>query len=135
MMRLPETQNLQFKRALLNFEKEKNMPMLRDIEELALEKGLQEGIQTGRQRGVEEGLRTAILDLLALRFDPIPASFADELQQISHVDWLRQLLAAAAQVDSLDAFASELMTRFSDTPSRFPRSSGSFSPHGCQGTS
>jgi len=80
------------------------MLMLSDIEELALEKG----IQTGRQRGVEEGLRTAILDLLALRFDPIPTSFADELQQIIHVDRLCQLLATAAKPASLEAFASEL---------------------------
>lgn len=112
MMKLPRPEFLILRNQLLTFSEENNMQPLIDFEEYALELGRQEGLEKGRvegrEEGREEGLRTAILDLLALRFDRVPASFADELQQIGHVDQLRQLLAAAAQVASLDGFASEL---------------------------
>ena len=76
-----------------------------EAREEGLEQGLEQGIeQGGRQRAIED-----ILDVLEIRFDlseahPLSARIAaiDDLQR------LKQLLRAAIQVSSLEAFEQTL---------------------------
>ena len=69
------------------------------------EKGIEQGIKQGIERGGREGTIEALLEVLEIRFglaasDPLAARIGetDEVQR------LKQLLRAAIQVPSLDAF-------------------------------
>ena len=100
MMRLPKTEFLIFRERVVTFNKDHLMQPLLDFEEYAMEKGL--------ERGREEGLQTAILDLLSLRFKPLPPTITDQIQRIKSPEQLRELLANAARASNLDQFSAEL---------------------------
>ena len=87
------------------------------IKQLGIEQGIEQGREEGREEGIEQGIEQGgrqraiedILDVLEIRFDlreahPLSARIAaiDDLQR------LRQLLRAAIQVSSLEAFEQAL---------------------------
>ena len=83
------------------------------IKQLGIEEGIEQGREEGIEQGIEQGERRsmieAILDVLEIRFDlreahPLSARIAaiDDLQR------LKQLLRAAIQVSSLEAFEQAL---------------------------
>ena len=87
------------------------------IKQLGIEQGIEQGIEEGREEGIEQGieqgerrsLAEAILEVLEIRFDmhethPLSARIVviDDLQR------LKQLLRAAVQVSSLEAFEQAL---------------------------
>jgi len=95
MMRLPETQALIFRKQLVSFEQEKNMPYLTDTEEIAINQGRQEG-------------RQDVIEALEIRFDRIPDGLREEILRISDSERLHRLLRAAIQCADLEAFAKAL---------------------------
>ncbi len=83
------------------------------IKQLGIEQGVEQGIEQGREEGIEQGGRQRaiedILDVLEIRFGlseahPLSARIVviDDLQR------LKQLLRAAVQVSSLEAFEQAL---------------------------
>lgn len=73
--------------------------------------GLQEGLQEGRQEGQQTGLRQGILRLLKVRFDPgteIVVTLKDQLQTITDLSVLQDLLVDAAYVEDLESFRAIL---------------------------
>jgi predicted transposase YdaD len=98
-------------------------PWYQEILEEGLKQGLQRGLQKGREEGREEGLeqgreqgilqgrREDILHLLRTRFylqAEAEAELTDRLAQIASAAVLQTLLIAAAQAESLAAFAERL---------------------------
>jgi flagellar biosynthesis/type III secretory pathway protein FliH len=104
MMRLPETQALIFRKQLVSFEQEKNMPYLTDTEEIAINQGRQEG----RQEGLALARQQDVIEALEIRFDRIPDGLREEILRISDSERLHRLLRAAIQCADLEAFAKAL---------------------------
>ena len=79
-----------------------------------LQEGWQKGWQKGQQAGRQEEARQGILRLLRVRFDPgtaIVQDLAGQLQAVTELPVLQDLLVTAAQVESLDAFQSNLKSQ------------------------
>jgi predicted transposase YdaD len=76
-----------------------------------------EGREEGRAEGMEEGRleqqRVAVLDVLAVRFGPVPASIAERLDQVTDLARLRSLTSLAATVATVDDYVrqTESLTR------------------------
>ncbi|MBE2199467.1 MAG: hypothetical protein IAE79_12710 [Anaerolinea sp.] len=86
-------------------------PYLRKMRRIGLEQGLQQGREEGREKGREEGLRAAILDGIALRFNPLATDYRaveDLLKNIPAYDTLRQLHKALFEVTDFAAFRGRL---------------------------
>ena len=67
------------------------------------QEGLQEGLQLGKLEG-QQALRSAIINLLQVRFEVIPSSIGNELGTITNLALLQQLHFQAATAESLTAF-------------------------------
>ncbi len=79
----------------------------------ALEQGLQQGIEQGKAQGVEQERRESairhILIVLRTKFSvDIVNVLTPAIQNISDVERLEQLLPAAVEAESLEAFARDL---------------------------
>jgi predicted transposase YdaD len=75
------------------------------------EEGLEQGLQQGREQGILQGRREDILHLLRTRFylqAEVEAELTERLAQIESAAVLQSLVIAAAQVESLAAFAEQL---------------------------
>lgn len=76
----------------------------------------QEGREQGREQGLKQGLtqgtlqtgREAVLDILEIRFEHIPATLAEQIQALDDPAFLKHLHRQALQVDSLEAFEALL---------------------------
>ncbi len=110
MMRLPQEQTLIFRRRLAEFEQERNMPQLLDIEEVAMEEGLAKGLAKGREEGREEGQilgrRVAVLEALETRFGPVSEDIRAAVERVSDSTKLRAMHRAAIECGSLAAFST-----------------------------
>ncbi len=62
----------------------------------------------GREEGRLEQQRVAVLDILASRFGPVPASVAQPIEQETDLARLRALVPVAATAGTLDDFARSL---------------------------
>jgi predicted transposase YdaD len=78
------------------------------IREEGLQKGLQKGRQEGRQEGEIHSRRQALLDVLELRFAPIPEGLREALSGVSELGRLEKLLKVAVVCPDLEAFASTI---------------------------
>ena len=67
----------------------------------------EEGLQKGRQEGVAS-LHRALLEVLEVRFAPIPKGLREVLSRMSDLDRLEKLLKIAVVCPNLEAFASGL---------------------------
>jgi hypothetical protein len=65
-------------------------------------------LQRGREEGRLEQQRVAVLDILALRFGPVPAGIIARLDQVMDLAQLRALGPLAATAGTLDDFARHL---------------------------
>jgi len=72
------------------------------------EEGRLEGRDEGRLEGREERLRTDILEVLAVRFERVPADLEAQVGQVRGQKTLELLHRRAILVESLDIFAQEL---------------------------
>jgi len=72
------------------------------------QEGHQEGRQAGRQEGEIHSRRQALLDVLEVRFAPIPEGLREALSGVSELDRLEKLLKVAVICPDLEAFTSGL---------------------------
>ncbi|MBE9058288.1 hypothetical protein [Sphaerospermopsis sp. LEGE 08334] len=100
MMALPPQLELEFKNKLNQYEKERNMPFLSPIEEMALERGQ----QIGQQIGSKETRKQDILKILQNRFDNLPDDLIKSINQIDDMSVLENLLLPSISVNSLEEF-------------------------------
>jgi hypothetical protein len=96
MMSLPPQLELEFKNKLNQYEKERNMPFLSPIEEMALERG--------QQIGVKETRKQDIIKILQNRFDNLPDELVKSVNQIDDMSVLENLLLPSISVNSLEEF-------------------------------
>jgi predicted transposase YdaD len=84
------------------------MTLADSIREEGLQKGLQKGRQEGRMEGLLEGiasLHRALLEVLEVRFGPVPAGLAETLSAVSDLEKLKALHRAALTCPDLESFA------------------------------
>lgn len=110
MMTLPESLQQSFDTKLKDYQEERKMPILSNMERRALE--------TGRQEGLEEGLQIArremVLEALNERFNPVPAEVIDRINQISDSETLKQLLKRGKSISSLAEFEQVIASIMTD---------------------
>ena len=88
------------------------MPYVTSIERLGRQEGrqegLQEGLQEGRQEGLQEGLIQDILEVLEVRFGPVPDALRVQIESLGDVATLRKLHRQALLAASLAQIQVEL---------------------------
>lgn len=84
---------------ILEFEMEKNMPLLSTAERVGLEKGREEGILIGARQSLLAGIEVA----LRLKFPADSAMLFLDVKQIEDVELLRTILNAVEQAESPEA--------------------------------
>ena len=104
MMKLPEEQFLTFKKEVARLVKEKQMPVLSDIEEYALKQGRQEGLQKGLQKGRQD----SVVQLLRARFGRVPPGIVEAVRSVASEKKLARLLKRAALCADLEEFSKAL---------------------------
>jgi flagellar biosynthesis/type III secretory pathway protein FliH len=74
-----------------------------------IEQGKQQGLQEGLHEG-QQALRSTILDLLMLRFDPAPPSITKRVGEMTNLEELKLLARQAGTAESLTDFEQYLNT-------------------------
>ncbi len=110
VMTLPEELETRFDEAVFDYEEEHRMHYVTSFERYGLKKGRQEGRQEGMQEGMLKTSREAIVDILQLRFERVPASLHEMIEALDDPAVLKQLHRDAVTVRSLDDFAAILDT-------------------------
>jgi hypothetical protein len=100
MMRLPKTQALQFRKQLVDFQTEINMPYLIDTEEIAIEQAMSQGRLLALQEDV--------IEVLAVRFSHVPEGLREAITVIAEESRLRSLHKAALQAETIEDFTASL---------------------------
>ncbi|WP_242541157.1 hypothetical protein [Phormidium pseudopriestleyi] len=100
MMTLPESLQQSFDTKLKNYQEERKMPILSNIERRAMETGRQEG----RQEGSLETARSALLLVLSARFNSVSLELSARVNQIADISTLNQLLQQASVMSSVAEF-------------------------------
>jgi hypothetical protein len=95
VLTLPPALEARFQTAVIELEKERQMPYITSIERMSLERGRQEGRQEGHQEGRQEGEMVMLRRLLTQRFGPLP----DGVEQRLH----------AATVQALERWADRVL--------------------------
>ncbi|MGC9505576.1 transposase [Baaleninema sp.] len=96
MMTLPQVLQDSFDTKLQNYQEERKMPILSNIELRAIEKG--------REAGILENARSSVLEVLTVRFDRVPSELSDRINQITDVATLQNLHRQAISIESLTEF-------------------------------
>ncbi|NEO27194.1 MAG: hypothetical protein F6K03_09935 [Kamptonema sp. SIO4C4] len=92
MMTLPEGLQRNFSTEIYAFEEEQQMPYITSGERMA------------RQEGRVEGCRENILDLLEVRFETVPETIIQQLNQITDLEKLKTLHTQAVMIPSVEQF-------------------------------
>jgi hypothetical protein len=116
VLSLPPPQDLMFIRRIHAHRSAKAMRYLSSIERLAREEGLEKGREEGCEKGLEKGLekgrqealRTAVTNVLAARFGPVPRDVSEALDAVTDGATLSDLVTAAATVEAMAAFVTRL---------------------------
>ena len=93
MMALSEDLQLSFDKKLANYQEERKMPLVTNIERRAIEKTRKE---TRKQD---------IIKLVQVRFGDIPENLITSINQIDDTSFLERLLVSTISVSSLEEFA------------------------------
>ncbi|MBF0102006.1 MAG: hypothetical protein HQK77_13975, partial [Desulfobacterales bacterium] len=75
---------------------------------IGINQGIHQGINQGIEKGIIQNAQEGILDILKLRFNRIPKSIQETIQDISDSGKLKRLLKKAVQVNSLEIFVKEM---------------------------
>jgi len=100
MMTLPESLQQSFDTKLQQYQEERKMPILSNIERRAMEAGRQEG----RQEGMLQTARSAVLEVLTVRFNSVPLDLTNRVNQIADIAILKDLLKRAISIGSIAEF-------------------------------
>jgi hypothetical protein len=99
-MVLPKELERQFEEGLAEFEKERNMPYVTNIERKAIEKGHREGLVEGMGREARE----SVIDILQARFGKPSARDVAQINRLEDLTVLQNLRREAVTVESLATF-------------------------------
>jgi hypothetical protein len=89
MMALSPDLQLSFEEKLANYQEERKMPLLTNIE----------------QRAIKQTLKQNIFDLLVSRFGNLPKNLTEDIGKIQDISILKELLISTISVNSLEEFA------------------------------
>ena len=89
MMALSEDLQLSFDQKFANYQEERKMPLVTNIE----------------RRAIERTRKQDIIKLVQVRFGDIPQSLLENINQIDDISLLEQLLLSTISVSSLEEFA------------------------------
>ena len=95
-MILPQELKTQFETELSQYEEEQKMPYITSIERSGIEKGT---LKTAKE---------SVIEVLETRFNEIPDSMANTLNNINDINRLKQLHKQALLIESLASFESLL---------------------------
>ncbi len=112
MMTLPEELEQSFTVEITNYEEEKKMPYITPLERFAIERGRQQGIAEGM---IEKG-RESVIEILETRFDSVPTSLVETINQIENEGVLKILFKRAIMIASLaefEEFMNQQLSEFS----------------------
>jgi len=87
-MRLPASLDKEFWREIGEYEENKKMPYVTSVERI----------------GIKKGIRESVIDNLEVRFQVVPQSIAEALEEIEDVSVLKMLHKKAVTVGSIDEF-------------------------------
>ncbi|WP_346341668.1 transposase [[Phormidium] sp. ETS-05] len=108
MMTLPESLQQSFDTKLQTYQESRKMPILSNIERRAMEAGRQTGLQEGRQEGMQEGMlqtaRSAVVEVLTVRFNSVPITLTNRVNQIADIATLKDLHKRAISIGSIVEF-------------------------------
>ncbi|MFM6224990.1 MAG: hypothetical protein ACKPDM_32355 [Dolichospermum sp.] len=93
MMALSEDLQLSFDQKFANYQEERKMPLVTNIERRAIEKTR------------KETQKENIIKFVQVRFGDIPQSLLENINQIDDTSFLEQLLLSTIRVSSLEEFA------------------------------
>ncbi|MFO5439999.1 MAG: hypothetical protein ACLBM4_15380 [Dolichospermum sp.] len=93
MMALSEDLQLSFDQKFANYQRERKMPLVTNIERRAIE------------RTRKETLKKNITKLVQVRFGDIPQSLLENINQIDDTSFLEQIFVSAINISSLEEFA------------------------------
>ncbi len=110
MMTLPEELEQSFTVEITNYEEEKKMPYITPLERFAIERGRQQGIAEGM---IEKG-RESTLEILETRFDSVPTSLVETINQIDNEGVLKILHKRAITIASLAEFEEFMNQQLSE---------------------
>ncbi|MCF7669953.1 MAG: transposase, partial [Verrucomicrobia bacterium] len=112
LMILPDENAVEFRKQLVEYEKEKTMPYVTSIERLGRKEGRKSGIQEGRKSGIQEGLQkalhAAIVEVLEARFGSVPGKLKAKVNAIADEQELHRLHRKAVLVPSIQEFEREI---------------------------
>jgi hypothetical protein len=100
LVRLPQEQEVEFRRQVAEYEAQKHMPYITSIERLGREEGRRQGAIITRQH--------AVLDALEIRFGEVADAIRQRIEAIQDEAQLRALLKSAIQVGSIEEFTQSL---------------------------
>ena len=93
MMALSQDLQLSFEEKLANYQEERKMPLLTNIEQRAIEKT------------TKQTLKQNIIKLVQVRFGNIPENLVASIDKIDNTSFLEQIFVSAISVNSLEEFA------------------------------
>jgi len=97
VLTLPPALEAHFQMAVIELERERQMPYITSIERMSIEKGRQEGRQEGHQEGRQEGEMVMLRRLLTQRFGILPDAVEQQLHAATVQDlerWADRVLDA-----------------------------------------
>ncbi|MDB9536581.1 hypothetical protein PN451_12215 [Dolichospermum planctonicum CS-1226] len=99
MMALSEDLQLSFDQKFANYQEERKMPLVTNIE----------------RRAIERTRKQDIIKLLQVRFGDIPENLVTSINQIDDTSFLEQLLVSTIRVSSLEEFAQLVNSNLSES--------------------
>ncbi|MDB9463044.1 hypothetical protein PN444_11280, partial [Dolichospermum circinale CS-541/04] len=103
MMALSEDLQLSFDQKLANYQEERKMPLVTNIERRAIE------------RTRKETRKQDITKLVQVRFGDIPENLIASINQIDDTSFLERLLVSTIRVSSLEEFAQLVNSNLSES--------------------
>ncbi|MFN7384438.1 MAG: hypothetical protein ACK5RY_20285 [Dolichospermum sp.] len=99
MMALSEDLQLSSDQKLANYQDERKMPLVTNIE----------------RRAIERTRKQDIIKLLQVRFGDIPQSLLENINQIDDTSFLEQIFVSTISVNSLEEFAQLVNSNLSES--------------------
>ena len=104
LMVLPDDLEPVFAEALEQYEEETKMPYVTSIER----RGAQQGLRQGLEQGLLRKSREDVIDILEARFEVVPRSAMEIINQMEDLSALKMLLKKAATAKTLEEFSEAL---------------------------
>ncbi|MFM7578182.1 MAG: hypothetical protein ACKO5Q_14750, partial [Microcystaceae cyanobacterium] len=108
MMTLPSFLQESLDIKIQQFEEERTMPLLSNMELRGMERGMERGKEIGKEIGALQNARASVKTVLAIRFGEVPFEIDSSLEQVFDLSVLEAGLRLAVTVDSLEEFQQSL---------------------------